>query len=628
MADNSSASSGSFASSAEIAGLRREVSSLHGQVSKVSTRLTAVENALSVVEQMKRQVDQLQTSFKDYRAQYDRDQRVHLAYNQLTVAERRWEHEFGRFEEARDLAASIIDVVSSGHINSAVLLDVTDRLAIRTPRYWIAHATIAIAAWLDDKPRQHEEALSFAMRLDPGKTALFMALMLRDHDRDEFLQQWLDHYLAGLVPENLPRHFQVVIDGVTGGALGGGTAPRLVQRMAAWYNEAEARQDISDAAVGEWKQRLLSLGARESRGRSFPMLEACQEWKALASRLEANRGIGSAARHFPWRFEAGADVPADVRTSLVGLLRDLARSPDPAEEKDLGAIRQAKAITETHGDLAAAQALVAAEEAGRTGTLNLVSMVNRTAFPAPAGGELPPPTVQELLAIMMSSRLITAAADGLRDDLPRVTTVNAVVGERKWPCRLSCENEADRTRPALRRQAEDQAKKACDQIQKDFKRRQGVLERLKTWGCPAALVTAVGMGGSVFTPVGHTDPWLMGPAFVIGAASILGFERLPKVVRRARDRAETEKRAVTSQVKQLASELADVWDLDLKTAAVDLPELRGYLRGLTDQSVIAATRPLQSVPLPRTREFPAWTPRPPAEHLALDPPDDHAPISP
>jgi hypothetical protein len=619
-------SSAPSVSPGEVARLRSEVSSLHGQVSRVNARLAAVEGALSMVEQVKRQVDQLQASFKDYRAQYERDQRVLLAYNELTVAERRWEQEFGRFEEARDLAASIIDVVASGHINQAVLLDVTERLAIRTPRYWIAHATVAIAAWLDDKPGQHEEALSFALALDPGKTALFMALMLRDHDRDQFLQQWLDHYLAGLTPESLPRHFQVVIDGVTGGALGGGAAPRLVQRMADWYNEAEARQDISDAAVAEWKQRLLSLVSRAPQ-RQFPQLEGCQEWKALAARQKVNCAIASATRHFPGRFEAGADVPAEARDSLAGLLRDLARSPDPAEEKDLRAIREAKAVTETRGDLPAARSLVAAEEAGRTGTLNLVSMVNRTAFPAQVDGELPPPTVQELLAIMMSSRLITTAADGLRDELPPVAAVTAVVGERGWECRLHCESEADRTRPALRIAAEEQAKKACDQIHKDLRRRQGVLERLKTWGCPSALVVALGLGGSVFTPLGHSDQWLMAPAFAIGATAILGLERLPKVVRRARDRAETEKRAVTSQIKQLATELAELWDQDLRTAAIHGPELAEYLGGLTEQSVIAATRPLRSVPLPRTREFPSWTPHPPSERLALDPPDDVPPVS-
>ena len=75
---------------------------------------------------------------------------------------------------------------------------------------------LAVAAWLDDNPQQHREALDYALALDYEKTSLFMALLLRDQDRDEALQEWLAAYLSRLTPVNLPRHFQVVIDAATG----------------------------------------------------------------------------------------------------------------------------------------------------------------------------------------------------------------------------------------------------------------------------------------------------------------------------------------------------------------------------------------------------------------------------
>ena len=138
------------------------------------------------------------------------------------------------------MAASIIDVVASGHINRSVILDVTERLAIQTPRYWVAQATLAVAAWLDDNPQQHREALDYALALDYEKTSLFMALLLRDQDRDEALQEWLAAYLSRLTPVNLPRHFQVVIDAATGKALGDGAAPRLVKQVGEWYARGES----------------------------------------------------------------------------------------------------------------------------------------------------------------------------------------------------------------------------------------------------------------------------------------------------------------------------------------------------------------------------------------------------
>ena len=182
-----------------------------------------------------------QDSLNSLREMYERDRIVATAYNELAVAERQWQAKFGRYEEARNMAASIIDVVASGHINRSVILDVTERLAIQTPRYWVAQATLAVAAWLDDNPQQHREALDYALALDYEKTSLFMALLLRDQDRDEVLQEWLAAYLSRLTPVNLPRHFQVVIDAATGNAFGGGAAPRLVKQVGEWYGEEGAR---------------------------------------------------------------------------------------------------------------------------------------------------------------------------------------------------------------------------------------------------------------------------------------------------------------------------------------------------------------------------------------------------
>jgi hypothetical protein len=618
----------------EVSHLRSEVWHLRGQVGKVASlgdRVVRLEEAMHVVERVERKQDALQATVDRNQAQYERDRRVQNAYNELAVAQEAWTERFGRYGEARDLAAGIIDAVGSAHISRAVIVDVTERLAARTPRYWVAQATLAVAAWLDDNQRQHHEALDFALALDEGKASLFMALVLRDAGRDDVLQEWLDDYLSGLDPMNLPPHFQVVIDAVTGGALGGGSAPRLVRRMADWYSDAEGRQDIAADAVGEWKRRLLSLAeaaghardaghaghAARCGQRDLSVLAASPAWQALNARNTANSAIEGAARHFRARFAAGADVSADVREHLAALLHDLAQTPDPAEEEYLRPIRENKAMTKAGGDLAAARALVAAEEAGRTGTLNVVSMVSRAAFPTPANGRLPQPTVTELLAIMSSRRLIGTAADSLREELPPLRSVEVKVGgERPWDATFSCATEGDRSRAGLHRQAGEEAQRICDQIAAHAGRRQGRLRRLSNLVCPAALVAAAGLGSASIIS-GVPPPDLMLPAFGLAVTAIAGMSRLPKAVRRAAEKASQEKADVTSQLTTVAGQLADVWDQDRRGAGA-LPELRGFLRGLTGEHVHAATRPVTSPALPRTREFPAWTPRPPGQRRAIE----------
>jgi hypothetical protein len=619
---------------AEVSRLHSEVTQLRGHVSKVtglSERVLRLEESLQAVERVERKTDALQESMDRNQEQYERDQRVQLAYSELAAAERQWSEKFGRYAEARDLAAAIIDTVGSGHISREVIVDVTERLAIRTPRYWVAQATLAVAAWLSDSQRQARDALEFALALDAGKTALFMALVLRDTDRDDILQEWLDDYLSGLDPMNLPADFQVVIDAVTGGALGRGLAPRVVRRIGGWYAQAQRRADIAADAEAEWKRRLLSLAAPAappSQRQGLEVLAASPQWQALAARNVANSAIEGAARHFRERFEAGADVTADIRAVLAGLLRQLAQAPDPAEEEHLRKIAECRAITESRGDVAAARARTAAEEAGRGGALNIVSMVSRAAFPvAVPGGTLPAPTVTELLAIMSSGRLIAAAAESLREELPPLRSVQVSVGGqgRQWDAAFSCASEAERSREGLGRQAQEEARRICGQIAADARRREGRLRRLATWACPAALVAAAALGGASFTP-GVAPPELMVPAVILAFPAALGMNRLPKAVRRASRRAGQEQEAVRGQLDTVAGQLAGAWELDAQAATVHLPGLRDFTRGLTEEHVSAATRPARSPSLPRTREFPGWTPRPPRPCPELEAPGGLRPL--
>ena len=201
-------------SSAEVSALRSELRSVRseisdlkhqvGRVSGLNDRLRRVEQTVETVpaalHDLARKEEATRDSIDELRTMYERDRVVSTAYSELEVAEQEWQAKFGRYEEARNLAASIIDVVASGQINRSVVLDVTERLAIQTPRYWVAQATLAVAAWLDDKPEQHREALDYALALDYEKTSLFMALLLRDQDRDEVLQEWLTAYLSQLRP--------------------------------------------------------------------------------------------------------------------------------------------------------------------------------------------------------------------------------------------------------------------------------------------------------------------------------------------------------------------------------------------------------------------------------------------
>ena len=610
----------------EISGLHSRVSGVESSVSQLRGRVDALEKSLV------RRVGELQRTVDDFVAEYRRDRTVQTAYNDLAEARRELEQEFGRYKEVRDLASGIIYVVKSGFISKAVILDVTERLAIRTPRYWLAPAILAVAAWLDDDKDRYSDSIKTALALDHSKTALFMTLLLRDQARNEDMREWIGSYLAGLEPANLPTDFAVVIEAVAGRTLGVDSSPQLVRRMRGWYENAASSRDAEDEEIGQWERNLMGLAPAGDCAEAFPTLaRSAPEWELLRKRHEAGTAIEAADQYFRARFEEGAEVPADLDEKIGLLLKSLAEDPDPAEDRILQHIRRAEAVIETQ-DEAAAERRVAAEEADRSRALNILSLVTRAAFPA---GRRRPPTMTELLAIVMSQRFIGAAAEKIQGRHQRPTRVEIDLGQRQ--CSFSCATDDETTPEALRRQADDLAQQLAGKIDDQAAEQRNKLLRQ---GRRRMIAGAVISGALAVTAL------VLGPAtsvlaivILAVAFAVLGYAALDRfVLQQARmqtiaDDGSREKSRITSKLIQASDELGALFSQERRSRDL-LPAFQAYLLGLTAEDAHRAIRfiaPPQARMLPgpdesdmpddahpaETRDdgfargFPRWTPWPP-----------------
>jgi hypothetical protein len=610
----------------EISGLHSRVSGVESSVSRLRDRVDALEKNLL------RRVGELQRTVDDFVTEYRHDRMVQNAHNDLAEARGELEREFGRYEEVRDLASGIIYVVKSGFISRAVILDVTERLAIRTPRYWLAPAILAVAAWLDDDKDRYSDSIKTALALDHSKTSLFMTLLLRDQARNEEMRDWIGSYLAGLEPTNLPTDFAVVIEAVAGRTLGVDSSPQLVRRMRGWYENAASSRDAEDEEIGQWERNLMGLAQAGDYADAFPTLaRSAPEWELLRKRHETATAIEAADQYFRGRFEEGAEVPADLDEKIGLLLKSLAEDPDPAEDHILQRIRRAEAVIETQ-DQAAADRRVAAEEADRSRALNILSLVTRAAFPA---GRRRPPSMTELLAIVMSQRFISTAAGKVHGRHQRPARVEIGLGQRQ--CSFSCATDDETTPEALRRQADDLAGQMAGTIDDQAIKQRGKLLRRGRRRMIAGAVISVALVVTALVSVPVTGA--LGVLLLGLAAGVLGYTALERfVLLQARlqsiaDTGSREKSEIRNTLTRASAELATLFSQEQRTRDL-LPELQAYLLGLTAEDAhraIRFTAPPQTRMLPgpddsdtpddadpaETRDdglargFPEWTPWPP-----------------
>jgi len=587
----------------QVSALQSRVSGLETKVSHLSRRVDGLETSVMNA------IGELQQTVDKFITEYQKDRTVQNAYNELAEAKSQLEQDFGRYTEVRELAAGIIHIVDSGFISRSVILDVTERLTIRTPRHWLAPAILAVAAWLDDDKDRYFEAINSALALDPSKTALFVTLLLRHQARTEVMRQWIGSYLAELDPVNLPTDFAVVIEAVAGGTLGADSAPQLARRMGDWYKNAARSRDVEAEEIGQWQRNLLSLAAAGNYAEQFPTLaKYSPTWELIRNRYEANTAIEAADQHFRHRFDDGAEVPADLDEKISLLLRHLAEDPAPGEEQILRKIRRAEAVIETRDDTAA-ERRVAADEADRTRALNILSLVTRAAFPA---GRKQPPTMTELLAIVLSQRFIGEAAENIHDKHQRIDAVQVDLGQRRG--KFSCATDAEVTPGALRQQADDCAEELAGEIDYQIFEQEKKLRRRASWRLILAAVASCGLSVAAFFAGPVTSG---GVIFLLTAAVvILGFgalDRFPLLRRRLRsitDNGKQEKSSIKRTLEQASDELARLFSQEQRSGDL-LPALQAYLHGLTADDVSRATRfaapppQILMLPGPDDREMPA-----------------------
>ena len=437
---------------------------------------------------------------------------------------------------------------------------------------------------------------------------------------------------SGLEPTNLPTDFAVVIEAVAGRTLGVDSSPQLVRRMRGWYENAASSRYAEDEEIGQWERNLMGLAPAGEYAEAFPTLaRSAPEWELLRKRHEAGTAIEAADQYFRGRFEEGAEVPADLDEKIGLLLKSLAEDPDPAEDRILQRIRRAEAVIETQ-DQVAAERRVAAEEADRSRALNILSLVTRAAFPA---GRRRPPSMTELLAIVMSQRFISAAAEKTQGRHQRPTRVEINLGQRQ--CSFSCATDEETTPEALRRQADDLAEQLAGEIdEKATEQRDKLLRR----GRRRMIVGAVISGALVVTalvsgPVTSTLAILsLGLAVVVlGYAALDRFVLLQARMQTIANDGSREKSEITNTLIRASDELATLFSQELRSRDL-LPALQAYLLGLTAEDAhraIRFTAPPQTRMLPGpdesdtpddadpaetmddgfARGFPEWTPWPP-----------------
>jgi hypothetical protein len=536
------------------------------QVSAQQAQIVGAVNQVSVAQDMTRsELGDLRERFEGFLHKDTLSKNLLTAQGDLNLLNDKFQQAYGHYDEVRRQATGILQALDAGIVTRSTIYQVTEEFMIGTPRYWLAPALVALAAWVSDDRVLAERALAEAVRREPGKTSLFFTLVLRRNGRGEATARWLRQYVAGQDPAALPREFTVVLDAVATGAFGPEARPVVLDHLSEWYTRIRADQKTVEAQVLRWEKHLD--GMRRPARHAFPVLkEISPTWPTLRDVHAGATVFAEAGRYFHGMFDGPLPV-TDLARRVDDILDKLVTKFDDEERPMRTEMAGLRAIIDNKGDKDAAAKDVKAQEPLRDERFDVMTLLTNAAFfPDEVGASL----ATQRLAVAVTGEWAIEASGRLAARNAAAVPQKVELAIDDWRGVIDGSSTEDGIVGAVTRHIHDRTEKAVQDT--------GI-------GAAGVLAILAGVASLVFAVVAAVSGGLEAAVFLLVVVLACGGWTYWQFVRRDRTRAnlrelgERRKAAAAAKVNGAIAEARDWWDVWQKELA-NSEQLRVYLSGL------------------------------------------------
>jgi hypothetical protein len=390
----------------DLRGVERQLQQLSAHTETVSRQVDTVQTKQS---EMDNRLSSLAETFNAFMRADMLAKELNLAETRLTNVRQELETEYGHYSEVRRRTTGVLQALDTGVVSHETIQDTTEEVMVASPRYWLAPALVALAAWSRDDRPLAEQALAEALRRDVGKTSLFMSLVLRRYQRPA-AARWLAQFFARQDPTALGREFIVVLDAVATGAYGIEGRAIVTEEITSWLDELQHHDGFFDDQVKRWRDALQALRPNGA-GRDYPHLKAnSPTWNELSAALDMAYLHQKVTGHFTAIFEGELRLPATLEAEMDELLDRLVKEFDAEELPLRRRETELQAIIQHNGDKVAAVASAQQATAALEETVDFPSLLTNAAMrPKETGAS----RGSERLSVALSREWIVRAYDEL-----------------------------------------------------------------------------------------------------------------------------------------------------------------------------------------------------------------------
>ncbi|GAB3735059.1 hypothetical protein GCM10027598_60930 [Amycolatopsis oliviviridis] len=369
-------------STADLTKLGRMVAHVADTQSDLQRKQDLMQSSIGVVADAQDRTQQdlleLKRDFHEYLRRDELRHNLQVAHTEILQVRQELETKYGHFGEVRRLATGTLQALDVGIVSHGTMRSLTEELMLVTPRYWLAPALVAVAAWIRDDPELARKALAEATRRDSDKASLFFALILRRHQRNAATARWLRQYTARQDPEKLSREFTVILDAVSQGAFGHESRPLVMGQMSIWYDRLSGESETVDKQIARWAE-LIDTYRRPVDGRYQVLSEISPTWPQLKELYEGATVHGEAEQRFRAMFTGPVPQSEDLRERVDDILDGLVTGYDVEESPLRRKEHELQEIVKAEGDKDIATKAVQAARPLHETTVDFLTLISNAA---------------------------------------------------------------------------------------------------------------------------------------------------------------------------------------------------------------------------------------------------------
>ena len=327
--------------SRELTRIENSLATLQNQTAEVQSRVSSMDNR---VQHVQAELQQLRQDFLKMMQDQKREAEFQRATTELVRVRQEIQQNFGKYMEVRSNMIGVLQATDAKLVRQETISNVSEELMLAAPTYWLAPCLIAVSAWISNNQSLADRAIKEAMRRDPNKTSLCMALICRRNGREDTCFEWLSEYFKRQDPANFSDSTFTFVDAYINGVFGTDRRHLCEDYIHNWLDEIRGRSENFEAEQEEtWRQFFQQYVS--STGSIYPNLkESVAEFGQIDSYLARVHASGPVEETFEKLNETTIDQTAlkrNIDDRLVQLVNrfDDKEMPLRSEEEYLQAIK-------------------------------------------------------------------------------------------------------------------------------------------------------------------------------------------------------------------------------------------------------------------------------------------------